>query len=97
MTIYGRKDLNWKKNQLFFQDELMFTIVPEKGISPMFRVQWPDGIQSRSYYNKTRAKEHCYELALSSINNRGIPQDLNDKETPLGASYARLNVNHDGM
>lgn len=69
MTIYGRKDLSWKKSSLLFQNEVIMEIISDTTFSNMFRVKWPDGTVSVDYYNKQRVKEHSIRCALETLNN----------------------------
>jgi hypothetical protein len=39
-----------------------YKIVPDTEFEGMYRIQYPDGVLSEDFYNKTRAKEHASVL-----------------------------------
>jgi hypothetical protein len=71
---YGRNVLKWKEDSLFFQDKKLVSFVPDDVWKDMFRLQWPEGDCSDGFYNKTRAKEHCYKFSLRIINEDTIEE-----------------------
>lgn len=75
MTVYGRKDLKWVKNSLWNKDNYILAIVPDKNAKGMFWIKWPDGTQSKDYYNKTRAKNHAIALTVGELNDMVVEAD----------------------
>lgn len=67
--MIGRNRLVWKDNKLYCQDQIMCSVEEEPTKKHMFWVVWPDGQTSADFYNKTRAKDHCYGIALKTLNN----------------------------
>lgn len=68
MNVYGRSRFTWVKNSIWFKDQYILAIVEDLETKGMFWIKWPDGTQSKDYYNKTRAREHAMKLAMHQVN-----------------------------
>ncbi len=81
MRVYKRNDFTWKDNKLYLKDRLFFTLVPK-----LFKIRWPDGVESEDIYNKTRAVEHAFLLALKEMNEGSdLEHARNAPAEPAGA------------
>lgn len=74
MNIIGRSRLEWKEDDLFFQNRKMVSIVPEMNNHNRWWLMWPDETLSADWYNRTRAKENAIKIALRELNN-GVEED----------------------
>lgn len=65
-----RRDLSWKVDKkkriykLIYKGEEILKVVP----FDLYKIEWPDKVQSGDYYNLTRSKEHAVNLATEMLN-----------------------------
>ncbi len=59
--------------------------VPDKKYPNMYRVEWPDGVLSADFYNKTRAKEHLLKIQAEMRSSIQSTMPLRASRKPVGA------------
>lgn len=67
MTNVRKRHLVWKDNDLFLKDEKLMSVIQDKQYPSQFRLEWPDGVLSKDFYNFTRAKEHAMRIVLKTL------------------------------
>lgn len=64
MRHTDRNVFKWKDNDLLFKNTKFMSIIEDPSYKTFWRVEYPDGMRSEDFYNKTRAKENCIQAAM---------------------------------
>lgn len=68
MRIYSNAEFHWKNNKLYLGKKgTGFSVFNAE--EDLYWMKWPDGIISADYYNLSRAKDNCRQIALTQYNN----------------------------
>ena len=68
MTNHGTKELTWKDNKLYYDGEVVYSVVKDRKYPVLYRMKAPDGKLSEDFYNLTRACDNCVFLTLQRLN-----------------------------
>lgn len=66
--MIGKNNLTFRYKKLYRgEEDTGFSVVPDK-IKGMWRIRWPDGVESADFYNLTMAKENTRRIYLEGQN-----------------------------
>jgi hypothetical protein len=90
MKHYGTEDLHWEKEQVYLGKRKLCSVFPVGGIllpgGMMYKIRWPDGVESEDKYNLEWAKYHALTISLDIVREeQGLEQGAEPYVSPVDA------------